>query len=269
MQNIISFVNEQLSWEESPRRHDWHDPPHADHGASEDDRSPPHRLASVARSDFWETFATQMSFPGKRFGRRRLFPVVSLDLEANTSGEVWLHPDSLHLDAFSNEGLAVGRICCNVGSNNSTIGNLLMVTPARTLDQLNKVVVGFLHGARIKGYLHGFSARNESFSLLPEEDPLGGQEIKVEMKALKAVFFVWDFTGNHEHQDPYQDSPPTGVPKDGRTIEVTFRDGEKIVGRTEAYNSQRIGFFISPVDPKSNNIRIFVVNKNTRQVRLL
>ncbi|HMD84561.1 MAG TPA: hypothetical protein VKO18_07650 [Terriglobia bacterium] len=140
-----------------------------------------------------------------------------------------------------------------------------MVTPAKTLDHLNKVVVGFLRGGRIKGYVDDFSALNESFNLLPQEDPLQGQGIKVAMKDLKAVFFVWEFTGNPE----YQDSPPACAPMDGRIIEVTFTDGEKIVGRTEGYNSLRIGFFMFPADPKSNNIRIFVVTRNTRQIRLV
>jgi hypothetical protein len=140
-----------------------------------------------------------------------------------------------------------------------------MATPAKTLDHLSKVVVGFLNGNRIKGYVYGFSALEKSFNLLPQEDPLQGQEIKVAMKDLKAVFFVWEFTVNPQ----YHDSLRTHVPTEGRTIEVTFADGEKIVGRTEAYNSQRIGFFVFPTDPKGNNIRIFVVNRNTRQVRLV
>jgi hypothetical protein len=140
-----------------------------------------------------------------------------------------------------------------------------MATPAKTLDHLSKVVVGFLNGGRIEGYVYDFSALQESFNLLPQDDPLQGQEIKVAMKNLKAVFFVWEFTGNPE----YHDSLRADAPGDGRTIEVTFADGEKIVGRTEGYNSQRIGFFVFPADPKSNNIRIFVVNRNTRQVRLV
>jgi hypothetical protein len=140
-----------------------------------------------------------------------------------------------------------------------------MGTPAKTLDHLNKVVVGFLNGGRTKGYAYDFSALKESFSLLPQEDPLKGQGIKVEMKDLKAVFFVWDFSGNPE----YDESPCADSPMHGRKIEVTFIDGEKIVGRTEGYSPQRLGFFLFPADPKSNNIRIFVVTKNTRQVRLV
>jgi hypothetical protein len=140
-----------------------------------------------------------------------------------------------------------------------------MGTRAKTLDHLSKVVVGFLNGDRIRGYVYDFSTLEESFNLLPQEDPLQGQEIKVAMKDLKAVFFVWEFAGNPQ----YHGSQPTHVPSDGRTIEVTFADGEKIVGRTEGYNSQRIGFFLYPADPRGNNIRIYVVTRNTRQVRLV
>jgi hypothetical protein len=140
-----------------------------------------------------------------------------------------------------------------------------MGTSAKTLNHLNKVVVGFLNGGRLKGYIYDFSPLKESFSLLPQEDPLRGQRINVELKDLKAVFFVWDFSGKPE----YHESLRADAPKYGRTIEVTFTDGEKIVGRTEAYNPQRLGFFVFPADPKSNNIRIFVVTRNIRQVGLI
>jgi len=178
----------------------------------------------------------------------------------------WLYPKSLHRDAFnSKRGLVVQGFWYNVTDDNTATKISLMGTPAKTLDHLNKVVVGFLNGGRIKGYAYDFSALKESFSLLPQEDPLKGQGIKVEMKDLKAVFFVWDFSGNPE----YDESLCADSPMHGRKIEVTFIDGEKIVGRTEGYSPQRLGFFLFPADPKSNNIRIFVVTKNTRQVRLV
>ena len=59
-----------------------------------------------------------------------------------------------------------------------------MGTRAKTLDHLSKVVVGFLNGDRIRGYVYDFSALEESFNLLPQEDPLQGQERKVAMKDL-------------------------------------------------------------------------------------
>ena len=140
-----------------------------------------------------------------------------------------------------------------------------MATPAKTLDHLSKVVVGFLNGGRTRGYVHDFSALDESFNLLPQEDPLQGQGTNVALKDLKAIFFVWEFMGNPEQHD----SRRAGGPMQAGGIEVTFRDGEKIVGRPDGYNAQRIGFFMYPANPKGNNIRIFVVTKNTRQVRLV
>ena len=294
MQNFIRFGRKQLcSEKEGFYRHACHDPPHVPRVGFNDERSPPRRSAAVARSDPCKV-TPALAFPGDECWRRRLpYPVgsdlwnngrgkdwlrrdvcgedchpehESFALAANTSGEDWLHHESLHRDVVNSKGnLVVQSICCNVHTNNMAKGNVPMVTPAKTLDQLNKVVVGFLHGARVKGYLHDFSALNESFNLLPQEDPLQGKEIKVTMKDLKAVFFVWEFTTKPEDHDSLH---PAG-PRNGRTIEVSFTDGEKIVGRSEGYNSQRMGFFMYPADPKGNNIRIFVVTKNTRQVRLV
>jgi hypothetical protein len=141
----------------------------------------------------------------------------------------------------------------------------LMGAPAKTPDRLNKVVVGFLGGGRLKGYAYDFSPLKESFNLLPPENPLHGQGIKVDINDLKAIFFVRDFAGRPE----YRESPLPGAPLHGRKIEVSFSDGEKIVGTTEGYNPQRLGFFVFPADPKSNNTRIFVVTRNARQIRFL
>jgi len=55
----------------------------------------------------------------------------------------------------------------------------------------------------------------------------------------------------------------------GRKVEVVFSDGEKLSGTTSTYTRTGPGFYVSPVDPQSNNQRIYVVNKNVRSVRLL
>lgn len=131
-------------------------------------------------------------------------------------------------------------------------------------DKVNRVVVAFLDGRRLKGYLLNFSALKESFRLFPSqpEDQKTGADVL--MKDLKAVFFVKDFVGNRD----YRETPgPDGV-KHGRKILVTFKDGEELSGATEAYSPQKLGFFMFPLDPNSNNLRIFVVNKNVRQVKI-
>jgi hypothetical protein len=140
-----------------------------------------------------------------------------------------------------------------------------MVTSASAAGQANKVVVAFLDGRRLKGYVFNFSALRELFRLFPEEGP-GHEEGKdVAMKDLKAVFFVKTFAGNPE----YHESDSLDRLKHGRRVEVTFPDGEKIVGSTEGYNPQKLGFYVFPADPNNNNVRVFVVNKNTERVRLV
>jgi len=131
-------------------------------------------------------------------------------------------------------------------------------------DKLNRVVVAFLDGRRLKGYLFNFSALKENFRLFPSEpgDPKSGCEVR--LKDLKAVFFVNDFLGNRD----YKETARTDGVKYGRKITVTFQDGEELSGATEAYNPQKLGFFMFPLDPNSNNLRIFVVSKNVSQVRM-
>ena len=103
MQNFIStfsqvkwfqFMNEQLSREQgSPHRHDCHGPPHAPRVGLHDDRSPPRRLAAVARSDPWKTTPAQVGFRGDATWRRRLPWVLGSDLWNNSRGEDYLRRD--------------------------------------------------------------------------------------------------------------------------------------------------------------------------------
>ncbi|OLC89936.1 MAG: hypothetical protein DMG35_03910 [Acidobacteria bacterium] len=124
-------------------------------------------------------------------------------------------------------------------------------------------MVAFLDGRRLKGYIYNFSSQKDRFRLFFEKDTLQREGTDVQIKDLKAIFFAKDFVGNSE----YQESQMVPLGNQGRKAEVTFRDGEKIVGTTDAYNPQKIGFFMVPADPRSNNQRVFVVTKNARQIR--
>jgi hypothetical protein len=55
----------------------------------------------------------------------------------------------------------------------------------------------------------------------------------------------------------------------GKKIEVTFKDGEVLVGTTTGYDTQRPGFFLFPADDKTNNTRTFVVTAAVKGVRFL
>lgn len=136
---------------------------------------------------------------------------------------------------------------------------------ASTLDHRNRAVVAFLDGRRLKGYIYNFSAQKDRFRLFLEQDTQLREGADVQMKELKAIFFARDFVGNRE----YSESRELSSQCQGRKAEVTFRDGEKLVGTTDAYNPQKIGFFLIPADPRSNNLRVFVITKNATQVRWL
>ena len=52
-------------------------------------------------------------------------------------------------------------------------------------------------------------------------------------------------------------------------MEVTCKDGEVMVGTTTGYDPKRPGFFLFPVDPSSNNMRVFLVTSAVRNARFL
>ncbi|MBA7544798.1 hypothetical protein ES705_37159 [subsurface metagenome] len=45
----------------------------------------------------------------------------------------------------------------------------------------------------------------------------------------------------------------------GRKVKVEFTDGEVLFGITLGYSANRRGFFFTPIDPESNNERIFAI----------
>jgi hypothetical protein len=129
-----------------------------------------------------------------------------------------------------------------------------------------KVVVAYLEGRRLKGYTNDFSPVRDQFFLFPEgADPKPGERgTPVRVVELKAVFFVKDFAGNPDHTESPDPSQLLG-----KKIEVTFADGEKLVGSSVAYNPRNLGFFMQPANSADNNERIFVLNRNVKQVKVL
>ena len=129
-----------------------------------------------------------------------------------------------------------------------------------------KVVARYANGRVLKGYTQDFFPNKDRFHLFPAEKPdtLG---VDVFLKDLKAIFLVRDFAGDSQYVE--RKRYLKGEKPSGRKLEVTFLDGELVVGATLGYDRNRPGFFILPADPKSNNVRIFVVASAVKNVRLL
>jgi hypothetical protein len=130
-----------------------------------------------------------------------------------------------------------------------------------------KVVVKYTNGTVIKGFTQNFAPNRDWFYLTPV-DKSSGATIQVIVKRLKAIFIVKDFIGNSKYDERKKyvegENPP------GVKLEVTFTDGEVMVGSASlGYDPKRLGNFIIPADPNSNNIRVFVVSSAVKGVRQL
>jgi Family of unknown function (DUF6982) len=125
-----------------------------------------------------------------------------------------------------------------------------------------KIVARFVDGTILKGFNTDFDVNRPSFSLLQTPD-VTADSVSVPLTNLKAVFFVRDFAGNPEYRERKTFIGDT----QGRRIHLTFNDGEMIIGTTQSYRAGGVGFYVTPVDPRANNVRIFVLSNAVRQVR--
>jgi hypothetical protein len=124
------------------------------------------------------------------------------------------------------------------------------------------VVARYADGRLRKGYAD-FEPERPEFRLVPIEDP-DGDGVDVRVADLKAVFFVRSFGGDPayaESKDLYQARPP-GT----RKVRVEFGDGEELVGHTRDDPAKGSGFFFTPLDPRSNNLRVFAVADAVRRI---
>lgn len=82
--------------------------------------------------------------------------------------------------------------------------------------------------------------------------------VEVDLNQLKALFFVKDLTGQPAYND--ENVPRAGDVRlrGSHQVRIRFADGEQIGGLMNRYPPNRPLFFLLPMDPKSNNVRILV-----------
>jgi hypothetical protein len=128
----------------------------------------------------------------------------------------------------------------------------ILATPSIT----RNVVVRYADGKVVQGHTYNLDPRLPSFHLfLP--DVVSGRGTEIWIKDLKAIFFVRSLTGDpgHVERKEADGAPPPGT----RKVRVEFLDGEVLVGYTTLYDRRQLGFFFTPIDPTSNNVRVFAV----------
>jgi len=111
-----------------------------------------------------------------------------------------------------------------------------------------KVVVRYNNGRLIKGFTQDFFPNRNRFHLFSADSP-SGEAIDISMNELKAIFMVRDFTGDSLYKE--REKYIEGEEVSGRKMEVTFRDGELLVGSTLGYDPNRQGFLSFQQIPKA------------------
>lgn len=131
------------------------------------------------------------------------------------------------------------------------------------MSEINKVVAHYLNGQIVKGTTPDFFVNRPMFHLTPASGPV----IEIRCRDLKALFFVRDLVGNDQRQDLRGFTSGPMETLQGKKVAVRFKDGELLCGYSLTYTPARDGFFVTPSDPGSNNLRIFVVAAATAEVK--
>jgi hypothetical protein len=117
----------------------------------------------------------------------------------------------------------------------------------------NDVVAHFLDGRLVKGTSLDVAPNSPKCHVKTEE-----QMVEVELEKLKALFFVRDLNGDHEYNECLTSDPNDMRLRGTKRIELTFHDGERLVGLTNRFPPIQPYFFVLPIDANSNNIRVLV-----------
>jgi len=136
--------------------------------------------------------------------------------------------------------------------------NSLRTTPHvtdRHKSTYKKVVVRRLDREVIKGFVDGASfLKPNAIEMLDRE----GRALTVPLAEIKGVFFVREFDGNPQRSERklFESRPRTA----GLWVQMTFKDRETLEGLLPG-NLIELGpegFLVTPADPYSNNLKIFV-----------
>ena len=126
----------------------------------------------------------------------------------------------------------------------------------------NQVIAHFVGGKLVKGTTLDFHQSKRRFHITDDD----GRVHEVDLKNLKAVFFVKDFHGDPKYNERKGFFHPEV--KQGKKVMVEFGDGEVLFGHTLSYTAKGLGFFMFPGDPDSNNIKIFVIHESAKRIKV-
>ena len=118
----------------------------------------------------------------------------------------------------------------------------------------NNVVAHFTDGHIVKGTSLDAQPGKPTFHIRTP----AGETVEVRYGDLKALYFVRKLEGNPGYRESAEPHEGDARLRGSKQVRIKFRDGEEMVGLTNAYPPTRALFFALPIDASSNNMRILV-----------
>lgn len=115
------------------------------------------------------------------------------------------------------------------------------------------IVAHFIDGTVQKGMSLDVDSKRPQCHLKTDTET-----IEIELSAVKALFFVKTATGRPTYNDVKEPAEGDSRLVGAKRVKVTFADSEEIVGLMNRFPPITPYFFMLPIDPLSNNIRILV-----------
>lgn len=129
----------------------------------------------------------------------------------------------------------------------------------------NQVVARFADGRILKGSSLDVDPAKPRCHLRGAD----GSMTPVQLAELKALFFVKSLDGDSAHVEGGDIASTDPRLRGSKLVEVTFHDGERVVGLSVRYPPKGEFFFLVPVDPGSNNLRILVNSAQVQSMTLV
>lgn len=116
------------------------------------------------------------------------------------------------------------------------------------------IVARFVDGRVLKGTSSDVDPKRPTCHLVTPD----GKKLEVSLASVKALFFVKTTAGRPDYQEAKAQIAGDSRLLGTKRMRVVFADKEEIVGLTNRYPPVTPYFFMLPIDPQSNNIRILV-----------
>jgi len=115
----------------------------------------------------------------------------------------------------------------------------------------HRVVLHTVEGQVLRGSLANADLRDPELPLLQPN----GAVARIPAEHVKAVFFML----------PSGERPPAAA---GTRVRIVFADGRQVSGLSPDYSADSPGFFVLPLDSRTNTARVWVYRANVGQITI-